>query len=175
MRPSRPSPFLRPRSCGLTDATGASDAPTTGSDKKRCDTGSSDSGAKMLSADVPLWAAAQVIPTVRSQTRATRRTDKSDPQDARRHLRGAGDTQKAPLLSGQRASVDRAPRPDPLLTRGRDGGDPQRVRANGPTSDRRRHSSSHGVFPVKLILCAGRWRVTREAGRSAAEQGAKRP
>jgi len=34
---------------------------------------------------------------------------------------------------------------------------------------------SHGVFPVKLILCAGRWRVTREAGRSAAEQGAKRP
>jgi hypothetical protein len=34
---------------------------------------------------------------------------------------------------------------------------------------------SHGVFPVELILCAGRWRVTRQAERSAAEQGAKRP
>src|SRR5208337_5442253 len=32
-----------------------------------------------------------------------------------------------------------------------------------------------GCFQSSSFICAGRWRVTREAGRSAAEQGAKRP
>src|SRR5271165_630331 len=32
-----------------------------------------------------------------------------------------------------------------------------------------------GRFQSSSFICAGRWRVTREAGRSAAEQGAKRP
>ncbi len=32
-----------------------------------------------------------------------------------------------------------------------------------------------GCFGSSSFVCAGRWRVTREAGRSAAEQGAKRP
>src|SRR5208337_943680 len=32
-----------------------------------------------------------------------------------------------------------------------------------------------GCFRSSSFVCAGRWRVTREAGRSAAEQGAKRP
>jgi hypothetical protein len=44
-----------------------------------------------------------------------------------------------------------------------------------PPSPKVSQTPSHGVFPVKLILCAGRRRVAREAGRSAAEQGAKRP
>ena len=37
------------------------------------------------------------------------------------------------------------------------------------------NSSHMGWFRSSSFVCAGRWRVTREAGRSAAEQGAKRP
>jgi excisionase family DNA binding protein len=120
MRPSRSSPFLQLRS-GVSepeDATAPDGAGTSNAadGDKRPAPGASKSGSKILSPNIPSWAAAEVSRGHRSGTNAREPPDQYDSGTVRSCFSAAAVVKERLSLSKQRVAVERASRLEPLLT-----------------------------------------------------------
>jgi excisionase family DNA binding protein len=123
MGPPRSSPFLRPRleafrSTDVTVADGASTIDQVDGNIESIPPSPSKSRSKILSSNIPLWAAADVRPGHRSGWNQRGRPDQFDPETGTSAGRDSAVVKERLSLSKRRVAAGRAFRLEPLLTVG---------------------------------------------------------